>query len=61
MILENKNKVLWIIGSLDEKYMDMAREKLLPNDVPVKFIEGGHRLFQHQVELLKILKDESIV
>ena len=60
-ILENKNKVLWIIGSLDEKYMDIAREKLVPNNIPVKFIEGGHRLFQRPAELVKILKDESIL
>ena len=61
MILRNKEKVLWIVGSLDEKYMDMAREKLLPNEIPVKFVEGGHRLFQHPELLLKILKDESVV
>lgn len=61
MIMKNKDKVLWIIGSLDEKYMDMAREKLLPNDIPVKFIEGGHRLFQHPKELLQVLKDESVI
>lgn len=61
MIMMNKDKVLWIIGSLDEKYMDMAREKLLPNEIPLKFIEGGHRLFQHPQELLTILKDESIL
>lgn len=61
MILRNKEKVLWIVGSLDEKYMDMAREKLLPNEIPVKFVEGGHRLFQHPEFLLKILKDESVV
>lgn len=61
MIMKNKNKVLWIIGSLDEKYMDMAREKLIPNEIPVKFIEGGHRLFQHPEALLKILKDESVL
>lgn len=61
MIKKNKDKVLWIIGSLDEKYMDMAREKLLPNDIPVKFIEGGHRLHQHPQELVKILKQESVI
>lgn len=61
MILKNKNKVLWIVGSLDEKYMDMAREKLLPNEISVKFIEGGHRLFQHPEALLTILRDESVL
>ena len=61
MVLKNKNKVLWIIGSLDEKYMDMAREKIIPHNIPVKFIEGGHRLFQHPQELIQILKDESIL
>lgn len=61
MIMKNKNKVLWIIGTLDEKYMDMAREKLIPNEIPVKFIEGGHRLFQRPEALLKILKDESVI
>lgn len=61
MIMKNKDKVLWIIGSLDEKYMDMAREKLIPNEIPLKFIEGGHRLFQYPQELFTILKDESIL
>lgn len=60
-ILKHKNKVLCIVGSLDEKYMDIAREKIIPSEIPVKFIEGGHRLFQHPEALLKILKDESIL
>lgn len=56
-----KDKVLWIIGSQDEKYVSLARETLVPMGIFVKYIEGGHRLFQKPEELKKILKEEHIL
>lgn len=60
-IVKNKEKVLWIVGIFDEKYMDLASELLLPYEVKVKGIPGGHRLFQQEKELLKVLNDEGIL
>lgn len=60
-ILQDQEKFLWIIGSLDEKYMDLARDLLLPNNFRVSYIQGGHRLFQHPEALTKILQDEHIL
>jgi len=46
-----KEKVLWIVGLKDEKYLDIASEKILPHDIQVVSLPGGHRLFQLQTEL----------
>jgi 2-succinyl-6-hydroxy-2,4-cyclohexadiene-1-carboxylate synthase len=59
-VIEHKNKVLWIVGLFDEKYMDLVSEILMPNDIPVKGIPGGHRLFQQERELKEVLKQEGI-
>lgn len=61
LILKHLNRVQWIIGLKDTKYMTLAEEVLLPNDIGVSGIDGGHRLFQHPVELENILKDEGIL
>lgn len=61
VISQHADKVLWIIGSQDEKYVDIASDKLLPHDIEIKFIEAGHRLFQHPAELLQIFKDEKVL
>lgn len=53
--------VLWIVGLQDEKYMSIAEEKLLPLDIAVKGIPGGHRLFQRPLELVSALKEEGIL
>jgi 2-succinyl-6-hydroxy-2,4-cyclohexadiene-1-carboxylate synthase len=60
-IVKHKDKVLYIVGLFDEKYMDLASDYLLPHDVTVKGIPAGHRLFQHEKELLKVLSDEGIL
>lgn len=55
------DKVLWIVGLKDEKYLDMTTERILPLDISVKGIPGGHRLFQHPEELKMLLTDEGII
>lgn len=60
-LVKHKDKVLWIVGLFDEKYMDIASELLLPYDIKVKGIPGGHRLFQEEIGLMKVLKDEGIL
>lgn len=60
-IIANKDKVLWIIGLLDEKYIDMAGELLISNEISVKGIEGGHRLLQKPEAVKEILLEEGIL
>lgn len=60
-IIQHKEKVLYIVGLHDEKYMDLASNYLLPHDIEVKGIEGGHRLFQRAVELKQVLNEEGIL
>lgn len=61
LLAQNTDKVLFVVGLQDEKYMNLVEEKLLPHDIKVKGIEGGHRLFQKQDELLKLLREEGIL
>ncbi len=56
-----KEKVLWIVGLKDEKYLDIASEKILPHDIQVVSLPGGHRLFQLQTELKELLQNEGIL
>jgi 2-succinyl-6-hydroxy-2,4-cyclohexadiene-1-carboxylate synthase len=54
-------KLLWIIGERDEKYRKLAEDELLPRGISVRFIDGGHRLFQNSDTLLKVLIEEGIL
>lgn len=56
-----KDKILFIAGLFDEKYMDLVSEMLLPLEIKVRGIPGGHRLYQEEKELLKILTEENIL
>jgi 2-succinyl-6-hydroxy-2,4-cyclohexadiene-1-carboxylate synthase len=58
---QHREKILWIIGEKDEKYRKLAQEKLLPIGISVRFIDGGHRLFQNSESLLKVLNEEGIL
>ena len=60
-IIENKDKFLIIQGSLDEKYSKIGNKLYRPNNLNIKEILGGHRLFQKPSELMKILKEENIL
>lgn len=60
-MIEQKDKILYIVGLSDDKYMDLASELLLPYEFSVKGIAGGHRLFQKKDELMSILMDEGII
>lgn len=60
-LIQHKDKVLWIVGLFDEKYMEIATERIMPNQIPVRGIPGGHRLFQHPEELKKLLSHEGIL
>src|SRR5690606_23140998 len=43
-LIQNNNKVLYILGLKVEKDVDLAQEFLISHDIDVKGIEGGHRL-----------------
>lgn len=60
-IVSHKDKVLYIVGLFDEKYMDLVSEVLMPDNIPVKGIPGGHRLFQQSAALKEILVSEGIL
>ncbi len=60
-IIEHKDRVLYVVGLFDEKYMDLVSETLIPEDVPVKGIPGGHRLFQMADALKQVLINEGIL
>ncbi len=60
MIL-HKNKILYLVGLFDEKYMDLANEVLIPAEISVKGIPGGHRLFQQSDFLMQVLKSEGVL
>ena len=60
-MIEHKDKILFIAGLFDEKYMDLVSEVLMPNHIAVKGIPGGHRLFQQENELKQILIDEGVL
>jgi esterase/lipase len=60
-IISNKSKVSFIIGKLDDKYFEMAQERIVANNITCHFVSGGHRLFQHPDELIKIFKQEGIL
>ena len=61
LLIEHKNKILYITGTQDKKYMEFAENRILPEGLKVKTINGGHRLFQKNAELIKILQDEGIL
>lgn len=58
---DHKEKLLWIVGTHDEKYRKLAKETLAPMGIATRVIDGGHRLFQNSDSLLKVLKEEGIL
>lgn len=61
LMIEHKEKVLYVVGLFDEKYMDFASEVFIPYGITVRGIPGGHRLFQLHTELKKVLTAEGIL
>lgn len=60
-VIKHLEKVLWVIGLQDEKYTLIAEERLLPHDIAIKGIEGGHRLFQNPEALISLLREENVL
>jgi 2-succinyl-6-hydroxy-2,4-cyclohexadiene-1-carboxylate synthase len=58
---EYKDKIIYIVGLMDEKYMELAGEKILPHDISIKGISGGHRLYQNRKDLKTLLTEEGIL
>jgi len=57
----HRERLLWIVGSHDEKYRKIAQETLAPLGIATRVIDGGHRLFQNSDSLLHVLKEEGIL
>lgn len=60
-MVRHKDKILFIAGLFDEKYMELVSEMLIPYEITVKGVPGGHRLFQNKEELKQILISEGIL
>ena len=56
-----KEKIIFVVGLMDEKYMELAGDKFLPHDILVKGISGGHRLYQNGDALKTLLTEEGII
>ncbi|HXH29610.1 MAG TPA: hypothetical protein VNJ01_02245 [Bacteriovoracaceae bacterium] len=61
LLEQYREKILWVIGSADEKYRTLAQTVLLPAGFRCAFVTGGHRLFQNQGELLGVLHHENVL
>ncbi len=57
----HKNKILYLSGQYDEKYMDLASKILLPNQFHVKIFLCGHRVFQLKNEIRETLHSEGVL
>jgi len=60
-MIKHKDKIVYVVGLFDEKYMELVSEKFLPEEISVKGIPGGHRLFQYQEDLKRILSEEGVL
>ena len=60
-MIEFKDKIIYVVGLLDEKYLELAGEKLLPHDLVIKGVSGGHRLYQNGDALKTIFFEEGIL
>ena len=51
------DKFAWIVGDLDEKYLNIAKT----SGVKYYTINAGHRLFQRPQEITKIIKEHNLI
>ncbi len=58
---KNAHKILWITGLEDSKYSEVAREYIVKRNIPCRFIQGGHRLYQRPQKLLELFQAEGIL
>lgn len=56
MLLEEREKVLWVCGSLDEKYHSYTKEFIEPLGIHCEYIKAGHRLLQERDSVSKIVE-----
>jgi 2-succinyl-6-hydroxy-2,4-cyclohexadiene-1-carboxylate synthase len=61
LMQKHADKITYIVGSLDERYVKLAQERLVPAGIHVVKIEAGHRLFQHPEKILTVLKDKNLI
>lgn len=56
-IKTHPDKVAWIVGVLDQKYLTIAEN----SGVPFYHIHAGHRLFQHPDKIIELIKKEKLL
>ncbi len=54
-LLKHKEKVTWIVGSQDEKYLSLAK-KLESQGLPIHEINSGHRVLNHPAAVMEALR-----
>ena len=58
-IVAHPEKLVYVVGGEDQKYLTMMKHYLSPNNLKCFILEGcGHRLFQYQDQLKKIFLTE---
>jgi pimeloyl-ACP methyl ester carboxylesterase len=60
-LARHRDKVLYVAGLFDEKYMELVSDVLLPRELRVRGVPGGHRLFQTPDALEAVLREEGIL
>ncbi len=61
LLEQHRSQVSWIVGSHDARYAQIAQELLVPRNIPVHLISGGHRLFQEPKKILEVLRQENVL
>lgn len=54
---KHPDKFIWIVGSLDEKYLNIAKT----SGVDYHTISAGHRLFQKTEDIIKLIKEQNLL
>ncbi len=57
----HKDKILYLAGQYDKKYMDLVSTILLPLQFRVKILPCGHRVFQLKHEIRETLFSEGVL
>jgi 2-succinyl-6-hydroxy-2,4-cyclohexadiene-1-carboxylate synthase len=61
LMQKHSDKITYIVGSQDERYVKLAHERIVPAGIHVVKIETGHRLFQHPEKILTVLKNQNLI
>lgn len=58
---KNKNKITWIIGESDSKYIDLINERVVPLGIKTILVKSDHRVLEAPQKIIELLKTKGIV